>query len=208
MVRGTSTDWSNVATVTVPTPTNTALSVNPAADNAMFYNTRNPSAQNTVYRTQELSVGCNWAAGLYTSDFVCASSALKFDIQSQIAGRTIVSATLRLNPYILPAEYSTTYAVNAFVAAWSPTSLTFANQPNYYTAGGVTVDPPTTAVIPLEFDVRAIVQAWANGTWVNKGFLVRDTHVTIPGYTAYRATAFYSMDNSTTKRPVLVIEYR
>lgn len=210
VVRGTATDWSNVATVTVAALASTTLSVNPSADNSLVYSTMNSSAKSTVYRTQDLSVGCNWAAGLYASDFVCGETALKFDIQSRIAGKTIVSATLRLYPYILPAEYNTTYAVNAYAGSWSATSITFANQPNYYTSSQDTVDPPATTTVPLEFDVKAIVQAWANGTWVNNGFLLRDTDTTVPGYTAYRATSFYSVDtaSTSTKRPVLVIEYQ
>lgn len=208
VVRGTSTDWSNVATATIEAASSTTLSVNPSADNALIYSTTNSSAQNTVYRTQDLSVGCNWAAGLYASDFVCSATALKFDIQSQIAGRTIISASLRLYPYILPADYNTTYAVNAYAASWSASSITFANQPNHYTSNQDTVNPPATVAVPLEFDVKAIVQAWANGTWTNNGFLLRDTQTTVPGYTAYRATSFHSVDTSTTKRPVLVIEYQ
>lgn len=205
---GTATDWSSVVAATVAQPTSTTVTVIPSADNSLIYNTTNSNAKNTVYSTQDLSVGCNWAAGLYSSDFVCASTALMFNVQSQIAGKTIVSATLRLYPYILAADYNTTYSVNAFAAAWNTSTITFANQPNYYTSSATSVAPPTTTAVPLELDVKAIVQAWASGTWVNNGFLLRDTSTTIPGYTAYRATSFQSVDTSSTKRPQLVIEYK
>jgi len=207
-VRGTSTDWSSVVTAIVAQPTSTSITAIPSADNTLLYSTTNSSAQNTVYRTQDLSVGCNWAAGAFFSDFICSSTALMFNVQPQIAGKKIVSATLRLYPYILAAEYNTHYSVNAFAGAWSTSAITFSNQPNYYTSNGTTVAPPTTTAVPLEIDVKAIVQAWASGTWVNNGFLLRDATTTIPGYTAYRATSFQSVDTSSTKRPQLVIEYQ
>ena len=207
-VRGTSTDWSSVVTAIVEQPTSTSITAIPSADNTLLYSTTNASAQTTVYRTQDLSVGCNWAAGAFFSDFICASTSLMFNVQPQIAGKKIVSATLRLYPYILAAEYNTHYSVNAFAGAWSTSSITYANQPNYYTSNGSTFSPPTTTAVPVEVDVKAIVQAWASGTWVNNGFLLRDTTTTVPGYTAYRATSFQSVDTSSTKRPQLVIEYQ
>jgi chitodextrinase len=207
-IRGTYTDWSNVVAAVVAQPTSTTVSAVPSADNSLIYSTTNPGAQTTVYGTQDLSIGCNWAAGLYASDFVCANTALMFNVQSTIAGKTIISATLRLYPYILAADYNTTYSVNAYAGAWSTSTITFANQPNYYTSNQTSVAPPTTTAVPLEFNVKAIVQAWASGTWANNGFLLRDTNAIVPGYTAYRATSFQSVDTSSTKRPVLVIEYQ
>jgi len=210
-VNGTkSTAWSEVVTVTVAQPSTTTLTVIPVADNTLVYNTTDSNAKNTVFRTGDLSSGCNWANGAFLSDFVCASSALLFDVQSQISGKTIVSAKLRLYPYILPADVNTTYAVSAFAASWSATAITFANQPQYYISGTVNVSPPVTTAIPLEFDIKTIVQNWANGTWANNGLLLRDANGVAPGYTAYRATSYYSTDNYVTasKRPQLEIQYQ
>lgn len=204
----TDTDWSNVATVTVTEPSSVTFAVVPTNDNTLIYSTADSSQQNKVYAGGDISVGCNWAAGTFQNDWVCAAMALRFDVQSRIAGKTVLSAKLRLRPYILAADTGTTYAVNAFAGAWSGSTITFANTPNYYTSGSSSARPPSSTVLPLEFDVKAIVQNWANGTWVNNGFLVRDTSTLFPGYTAYRATSFYSLENylSTDTRPQLSIE--
>jgi hypothetical protein len=210
VLAGTPSAWSNVVTVSVSAPSSGTLTVNPSADNTLIYNTQNAAAAGTVYATGDISVGCNWLDGLYVDDWVCGAIALKFDIQTQISGRTIVTAKLRLYPYILPADWDTTYAANAFAGPWGASAITWNNQPNYYPTGQATVNPPTSTAVPLEFDVKAIVQSWANGSWVNNGILVRDTTLTYPGYTALRATSFYSMNyySTTAKRPQLYLEYR
>ncbi len=219
VVAGISTDWSNIVTVTVSAPTNATLTVNPSVDNTLIYSTTDAARANTVSSTGDISVGCNWMrTTVYDvdgnpvnfDDWICAAIALKFDIQTQIAGRTIVNAKLRLYPYILPADWDTTYAASAFAGAWNTSIITWNNQPSHFQLGQSTVNPPTSTAVPLELDVKTIVQNWANGTWVNNGILIRDTTMIIPGYTALRSTSFYSMNfySTTAKRPELYLEYR
>jgi hypothetical protein len=70
---------------------------------------------------------------------------------------------------------------------------------------------PLTTSLPVEWDVTQIVQAWADGTMVNNGFILLDPNDT-PTYTpALRMTLFDSMeynDNKPNRRPILEIEYR
>ncbi len=177
-------------------------------DNTLIYSTTNAAAANTAYPSGDISVGCNWAAGYYTNDWVCGITAVRFDTSS-LSGKTIISAKLRLYPYILPADYGTTYGVNAFVASWSGSTITFNNAPNYYTSYQTNVNPPTSTSLPLEWSITNIVKQWASGAWANNGLIVRDNNLTFPGYTAYRATSFDSINTATgIYRPALVVTYQ
>lgn len=176
-------------------------------DNTLLYSTTDPSAAYTVYPTGSISAGCSWLAGYYSNDWVCAASAIKFDT-SALNGKTIISAKLRLHPYILPADYGTTYGVNAFAASWSGSAITFSNSPNMYTSFQVNVNPPTST-LPLEWTITNIVKQWASGAWVNNGLFVHDNDLNFPGYTAFRATSFDSSNTATgTYRPALVVTYQ
>jgi chitodextrinase len=208
-VRGTGSGFSNVVAVTVSAPSVLTLTANPSADNTIFYSTADANAANTSYPNGDISVGCNWNYGAYQNDWVCAETLLKFNVQTQIAGKTIVSAKLRLYPYILPANLETTYAASAMAGSWSPTTLTFANRPQHYLGGTAFADPPVTIAVPVEFDVTTIAQFWADGG-ANNGIAVYDTDYTFPWETALRATSFYSsnVSSSSAKVPQLYIEYQ
>ncbi len=174
----------------------------------MIYSTTNSSAANSVYAGGDISIGCNWAKGLYVNDWVCGFSAIKFNT-SILSGKTIISAKLRLYPYILAANYSTTYGVNAFASYWSPSSITFNNAPNYFTSFQANVNPPTSTTFPLQWTITNIVKQWASGAWANNGLSLRDNKLTFPGYTAYRATSFDSTNTTSGfRRPSLVVTYQ
>ena len=101
---------------------------------------------------------------------------------------------MKLYPYAVPADLNTQYAVNAIAGSWNTNTLTWNNQPNYYLAGVATVNPPVTTVLPLQFDVTSIVRNWGNGTWANWGFILRNTNLTFPNATAFRATGIESLE--------------
>jgi len=200
--------WSHVLQVKVTPPS--SLEAFASADNVLIYSTMDSSKATTVYRTGELGVGIDWVYGDPFNSWVVSSTALKFDVQSSIAGRQIARATLTLWPTVLPADWDTKYQAAAFAGSWNSTSITFQNQPNYFLSGIATANLPTTTVLPVEWDVTAIVRNWANNTWANNGFLLRDQNDVFPGYTAFRATDFYSSDwyDDSNHRPKLVIEFQ
>jgi hypothetical protein len=178
------------------------------ADNTLIYSTTNPAAANTAYSAGDISVGCNWLDGLYFDDWVCGATALKFNTTT-LSGKTILSAYLRLDPYILPADTFTQYKAYAYAASWSPSTLTFNNEPNIYTSYTVLANPPTNTVLPVEWNVTNIVKQWASGAWVNNGIAIHDNDYTFPGYTAYRATSFESTNTTSgSDRPRLVVTYQ
>ena len=81
------------------------------------------------------------------------ASALKFDIQSQIAGRTITKATLRLYVYSLRGEFSITPQIimSAIATDWNPNTLTYHIYETMliYNDGQVVEDAPVAAACPL-----------------------------------------------------------
>jgi hypothetical protein len=176
-------------------------------DNTLIYSTTNSAAENTVYSTGDISSGCNWVDGPFFDDWVCGATAIRFDT-STLAGKTIISAYLRLWPYILAADFNTTYGINAFVSAWNTNSITFANAPNYYLANQVNVSVPLSTA-QTNWNVTGIVSNWASGAWVNNGMIIQDNNYIFPNYTAYRATSFDSLNTATgIYRPSLVVTYQ
>jgi hypothetical protein len=196
--------YSNVSTTTT-LPSQIVLL--PSADNLLQMASVNgnvTSDGNTVFQTGEDGAGCNTINGS-NSAFFCVSTAFQFSgFASAVAGRTITGAVLRLSPASLAGDFGTTHAINAFAGSWSPTSITWNNQPLIYTAQE-NDHPPPTALVQVDYDVTGIVQLWANGTWVNNGLLLRD--LSGPSYNSVRVTYFWSVDyySNPAFRPQLII---
>ncbi len=172
-----------------------------------------PNYANTVYANPSgTGVGVFWAynAFLGLQDFIDNRTVLAFNIQSTIAGKTINRAILRLYPYELAGDFNTTYNVCALAGSWSPSTITWNNQPNVYSAVWKTVSPPTFLSAVLEVDVTDMVQYWANGTWGNYGFILYDSKFVFPYATLIRTTWFESLAYYTNanRRPQLYLEYR
>jgi hypothetical protein len=206
--------YSIVKSVSVIAPSE--ITVNASATNGLVFRMNDPSLETRVFR-DGLTVGCEYTvtftdAGPVT-DRTCFSSALRFDaLQSQIDGRTVARATLKLYPSILPGDWNTSYAVNAFVGPWDPSTITFKNEPNYWPTAQAVVAPPTTTAVALEFDVTAIVSRWANHTWSNYGLLVRDVNAAgaDPLAILKRETWFETLTTYTSlsRRPQLTITFQ
>jgi hypothetical protein len=184
-------------------------------DNYVSYSSADPNVANTVFASGDLPVGINYFyTFIGTWDFLWWSSALKFDVQSQIAGRNISKATLRLYVYMLRGEFSITPQIqmNAIASDWNPNTLTYHVYENMqiYLDGQVVKDAPVSAVVPFDFDVTYIVQQWASGNWPNYGFLLQPlNHVNL--YTnSLQATSFQSLEyyNNSNQRPQLLIEFQ
>lgn len=203
-----SSDWSN----TVSATTTGDLAVYATADNTVVASSSDPSLRTQVF-PGALAVGCDFAIGPYASDYVCRSTLLQFSgLEEQISGQTIASATLRLYPEVLPADFQTTYVVNAIAQPWDPAAVTWENQPLVFTGLQDEQPPPTSLSLPLELDVTGMVQNWADGVWPNHGLLVWDSALSggFPALSVIRTTYFENLDGYSTpgRRPQLEILFQ
>jgi hypothetical protein len=203
--------YSNVVSATVTGPTVVKTTEFVSVDNKLVYDSTNSSIGNTVYGNTDLAVGIQWAY-IFSQDFIVNRTVLWFNIQSKISGKTINRAILKLYPYILPADYSTTYGLMALAQTWSGATVTSNNfdSPLVYTAVEKVLPPPVTTAVPLEIDVTDIVQYWANGTMINYGFYLWDRNSSFPYTNALRATGFESNEYyyNINRRPQLYLEYQ
>jgi len=192
-----------------PSPTVSTVTVYASNDNRVATATSDPKACDTV--VQGGVIGAGWTSNEYGT--VGTGTVFKFELPSQITGRTISKATLRLSVNGPPTEFPATpqLRLSAFAADWSPSAITW----NICTAlachaAGEVLVPAPTASGPLDFDVTAIVANWASGTWNNYGLkLMADQPA--PGMMGRIATTwFYSLEynNTAEERPKLIVEYQ
>ncbi len=179
-------------------------------DNVLIFNSAVSSSANTVYNSSSNECGCNFSVLPFNTEFVCGFVALKFgQLQSQISGRTVRRAVLRLHVRSLPANL-TTYAVNAFSGNWSTNTITYNNAPGYWLQRQVNTTSPSTSVIPYEIDITAIVRNWANGTWSNYGVILREiVPATLPPVSLLNVSGFDSIEvNAGSDRiPQIIVEF-
>jgi hypothetical protein len=192
----------------------TPIAVLPAYDNYVSYSSADPNVANTVFPSGDLPVGVDFFYSLVGWDFLFWASALYFNCDSQIAGRNISKATLRLYVYLLRGEFSITPQIrlSAFATAWNPNTLTYNIYENMYiyNDGQSVKDAPVSAVVPFDFDVTYIVQQWASGNWPNYGFLLDPLNYQNLGDTSLQATSFQSLEEyyNLNQRPQLIIEFQ
>ena len=206
--------YSPYSTVTsVRVAGSSEITVYASATNGLSFSTKDATVANTVLRNG-LQVGCSFSIGVDGLNArTCHSSALHFDaVQPQITGRTIARAVLKLYPSLVPTNWQTTYTVNAFASSWSESTITYKNQPGYYSGVGGTAAPPTTTALPVEFDVTAIVQNWASGRWLNNGLMLWDRSEVgpDPSDSIIQITWFETLANYTRldRRPQLYVVFQ
>ncbi len=207
------TGYSEVQSATVTLPAQ--ISAYPSVDNAMMSSSLDATLATKVFSTSDNAAGCEYLMNLmYGYDYTCVASALKFDVQSQIAGRSVKTATLRLYVHMLRGDFSVTptYLVAALVESWSTTTMnwnTLATM-SYRNTGARIVNAPSTGTLPVDIDVTTIVQNWASGGFANNGILLYP-YSGYPGYTpSLEITYFYSRESYdlTTHRPQLIVEFQ
>jgi hypothetical protein len=204
------TPFSTVQSAVVAGPSE--ITVYASEDNSLIYSSTDPAPGNTTYRLGSLEVGCNFSVLPFSTEYVCGEGLMRFPVQSQIAGRTIQSAELRLYPQSIGADLATNFRVAAVARTWSTTTVTSNNLHNgseVYLAGQVQRAAPTTTALPFTLDVTSIVRSWANGTFVNNGLLLWDT-ATFPALSVLRSVSFDSADDFSdpARRPQLVIRFQ
>ena len=205
--QGTS-PYSVVQSATIGGPSE--ITVYATEDNTLITGSADASLANTTFRTGGIEVGCNFSILPFGEEYVCGEALMRFPVQAQIAGRTIVSAELRLYARGIAPDQGTSFRLGAVARTWSTTNVTFNafhNGAEVYLSGQVERPAPTTATLPYTFDVTAIVRNWANGTFVNNGLLLWDTVAAFPPLSLLRSVSFDSADSfaDPAERPQLII---
>ena len=212
-VASNSPQYINV-TFTILPPTN--ITAYPSYDNAVMTSSLDGTLANKVFSNSQLGVGWEfYYNAMYGYDDTGAASAIKFNVQSQISGRSIAKATLRLYVYALRGDFSVTpqIIVNAFQSDWNPGTLTWNTWMNllHYTTGQASQNAPSSSSQPLDFDVTTIVKNWASGAWPIYGFNVYSVGPYYPGYTpSLQITYFQSLEyySAANQRPQLIIVFQ
>ena len=183
-------------------------------DNGLMKSDMKPSLENQVFANSEIGAGVDYYWLIYGGyNYSLVASLLKFDIQSQITGRNIKSAKLRLYVYALRGDFNVTPRIKAAAihSEWNPSTITYTKFTNMqvYSSNQVIEYAPNTSVVPFDFDVTGIVQRWASGTWNNNGFMLYPYSPTYPGRYSYQTTYFQSLEkyNKWEERPQIIIEF-
>lgn len=141
-------------------------------------------------------------------------SLIKFDLSTIAATAQIVSANLYLYSYPNPpgngnltdANFGTGNGmyVQQVSAPWSPSTVTWANQPSGSTANQISVAHTTQSNLDLNLDVTNMVSSMVSGN-ANYGFLVK-----LQNEVTYNSRIMVSSRNTTytTKYPKLVVVYK
>ena len=127
-------------------------------------------------------------AGYSLNDY---ATAVYFNVNSQISGKTIKKAELRMQPSVIGINnQSTMYNIEAISTTWT-TTLTYNQTLSLGAWNGslMTQRPPSSTSVPWVVDVTNYVRNWASGSWINHGILLYDLS-TYPGQDAYRSTEF------------------
>ncbi len=151
----------------------------PTYDNLIMDNGNNTYTANTVYPNSENSVGMNHTysyPGIY--NYVAAASLIYFDLSS-LAGKTVVSASLKLYVTMLAGDPAgaaarTDYKVSAISETWYANIVTWNNAPSTTYLYEKIFEVPYIVALPTVIDVTDIVKQWTNGTWTNYGLMVLD----------------------------------
>jgi len=185
-----------------------------AYDNTVMYSSSDGSWANTVYAATPLAVGFDYQSNGAGYEHSEAASALLFDVQSRIAGRSIARATLRFYVHTLRGDLTVTpqVRVSALASLWNPTTLTWNAWKTLLvqTAGASIQDAPSSSGGPVDFDVTTIVRNWASGSWNEFGLQVEPLNHAYPGSTSLQTTRFQSLEHSDdpAKRPRLIVEFQ
>jgi hypothetical protein len=190
------------------------LTVFAAFDNTVMSSSSDAAVANTVYGSSPLAVGYDFQAKPSGYDSILGVAALRFDVQSQIQGRGIARATLRVFVHTLRGDLSAMplIRVNAFASDWNPFILTWNawQTMQVQDTGAATLPAPSSSAAPLDFDVTTIVRNWASWTWGNYGFQLYPLNHSYPGTTSLQTTLFQSLESyrAADERPQLIIEFQ
>jgi fibronectin type III domain protein len=206
--------YSNTASATTLTASEGSSTFFASFDNMVINNTSDPNTADRVSPSAELDVGSKYfyrTGGDYTA--LQYASLMKFDVQSVIAGKTILEATLSLYQFVLPADFDGQFKLAAIQTSWDPSTIswkTWSDMGEPYPDGHLDFAALQPVETPLEFDVTGIVQKWADGTLENNGFQIWEPSPVPPGHDSNQALEIQSLEvfRGEGTRPQLFIHYR
>jgi hypothetical protein len=182
-------------------------------DNLLMDNSADTRVAGNVYSGNELAVGTDYFYRIDGSyDFIEHASLFKFDLQSDIAGKTIDTAIVSLYEYILPGDPGATYEFAAIATGWNPATVTWnkwVSSMQYYNSHLLYFKSIGTTSVAHTFEVAAIVRGWANGSLSNNGFQIWEPYPAAPGYESYQSTEIQSLEvyRNSSQRPQIFIRY-
>jgi hypothetical protein len=179
------------------------------------YSSVTPATQSTVYPSSSNAVGFNYVyVSTSLSGYAGAASLLYFDVQTAIAGKTILEAKLVLREVSPPPlDLLGSFKLAAMATTWNPSTVTWTSwsTTSYYNDTWVPFGASSTTTVSTRvFDVLGIVQHWASGFRPNYGFTLFDDLFGTPGYQSAQQMQFESLEyyTNTANRPQLYIRYR
>jgi hypothetical protein len=187
----------------------TSVTVDASNDHGIFAAADDPKPGDTAVKRGV--IGAGWTCNAYET--VGTAAVFTFDLPSQVTGRTITRATLRLTVTDPPTEFPAEpqLRLSAFASDWSRSAIAW----NICAAlaihaAGEALVPAPTGNGPLDFDVAAILANRVSGTWNNYGLrLMVDQPA--PGMMGRLGTTWsYSLEynNTADERPKLIVEYQ
>jgi hypothetical protein len=128
---------------------------------------------------------------------------VEFSGLSAVSGATINAASFDL---WIDRANSTNYnfGVYRLTESWEEASVTWANQPSHHATAYDTKLISGAVGGPYTWDVKTLVQEWANGTHTNCGLMLKRVNMNYPSNWPY----FCSSDHSTASyHPRLTVDY-
>ena len=207
-------DDSSPTAPSTQNPTPVSITVYASEDRAVVWSSSNPERANNVepaYMVNHVGWGYDVGVGNVVSS-IGWGLALRFDVQSQIAGRDVAKATLRLDTLWVRPDLTVTpqIRVRAFQDDWNPAGVNWTVWAGLacHTTGEAQAAAPS-AEVPVDFDVTSIVRNWASASWGSYGLkvMVDDAY---PGRPSNAITSFQSLgsNRSASQVPRLIVEFR
>ena len=175
-----------------------------------YYNQWGDPANTNYGNDIHLAIGNSWMYGEPLDYYWRWGSLIYFNTGSDLNGKTILSATLRLYVYATAIQKDGRYVVYPIAQTWNEGTVTWNNSPTWWLAPNREASAPQTNDEYTEWDVTEIVQYWASGARANYGFYVEDVKVPDVCYMCAdnQITEYFSSDyGNAAYWPKLVVTY-
>ena len=209
---------STTATVPAVAPQTFTVSLPAVADNTLGISSLNAATANTAFpynygfSTPGIGVGCIWQySTLVGQQSNCACGLVKFDLTS-LAGKTIQSATLRLQTSVygvgfLPRQWY----LYALASPWTGSTITWngASSFQHYVYSQTDQNPPTSTGQIFNLDQTTTVRNWVGGVYTNNGFEMGLNNLVYPAPSnSLDAFEFSSSEDTGGRGPQLIVTYQ
>jgi len=179
------------------------ITITAGVDNLLYETSTDYSTGDTVYPSSYNGVGVSRDSSM--NEYWVWESLIWFDLRP-VMGKTIQKAEVVLTPEVLAVDAygNTTYYLAVIADPWNGATVTMNNQPRIYTGWWAPFEVPTST-LPVRVDVTDPVKYWADGTYINYGFALKDNG-SLHDYSYNYATFFGSIERPGTTPPQLIVE--